>query len=90
MLNGCRPMHLRIMKKILLIALLLLPLPAISGTEFRIEWQDSKGNWRNFPYQGSRSKRAETFLMMKRRALSTGKPHRMINDNGQVVDVFDP
>ena len=83
-------MYLRMIKKIFLIALLLFPLSALSGTEFRIQWQDSKGNWRNFPYQGSRSKKAETFLMMKRRALSTGKPHRMVDDSGQVVDVFDP
>jgi len=78
------------LRHLLAIALLLWPLPAISGTEFRIEWQDSKGNWRNFPYQGSRQKKSETFHMMKRRALSTGKRHRMVNDNGQIVDVFDP
>ncbi len=78
------------LKKFLLIGLLVLPFPAISGTEFRIEWQDSKGNWRNFSYQGTRRKKSETFLMMKRRALSTGKPHRMVDDTGEIVDLFDP
>ena len=78
------------MKKLFLIALLLLPLPAISGTEFSIEWQDSNGNWRNFPYQGTRSKKAQTFQRMKRRAQSTGKAHRMLDDEGKIVDVFYP
>ncbi len=78
------------MRNLLIIVLLLFPSPVMSGTEFKIEWQDSKGNWRNFPYQGSRHKKTETFHMMKRRALSTGKPHRMIDDNGKIVDVFNP
>ncbi len=77
------------MEKFLLIAFLLLPLPALAGTEFRIEWQDSKGNWRNFPYQ-KRHKEAQTFKMMKNRALSTGKPHRMLDDQGNVLKIYVP
>ena len=78
-----------IMKNFLLIAFLLFPLPALAGTEFRIQWQDSNGNWRNFSYQ-KRHKEAQTFQIMKNRALSTGKAHRMLDDQGNILKVYVP
>ena len=59
----------------------------MSYQKFHIEWQDQFGHWKH--YQPKHNE-ADTFRVMKRRAAATGKRHRMIDDNGNRLDLVSP
>ena len=52
-----------------------------------IEWQDQHGNWQH--YQGKQNQ-ADAYRVAKRRAVSTGKRHRLVDDQKHLLDPVDP
>ena len=75
------------MKRLLLIAFLLLPLPAMSAPKFHIQYENQFGQFRHYQ---TKHNEADARRVMKRRAESTGKRHRLVDDNGNLVDLYAP
>jgi len=51
-----------------------------------IEWQDQHGNWHH--YQTKQNK-ADAYRVAERRTESTGKRHRLVDDDGRLLDLID-
>ena len=51
-----------------------------------IEWQDQHGNWHHYQ---TKQNQADAYRVAKRRAESTGKRHRLVNDQGRLLDLID-
>jgi hypothetical protein len=49
-----------------------------------IEWQDQHGNWQHYQ---TKQNQADAYRVAKRRAESTGKRHRLVDDDGRLVDI---
>ena len=52
-----------------------------------IEWQDQNGNWRHFQ---AKQNQADAYRFAQRRAESTGKRQRLVDDDVRLVDLLDP
>jgi hypothetical protein len=52
-----------------------------------IEWQDQHGNW--YHYQNKQNQ-ADAYRVAQRRAESTKKRHRLVDDNGNLMDILNP
>ena len=52
-----------------------------------IEYQDQFGSWKHFQ---TKHNEADAFRVASRRAQSTGKRHRLISDDGALLDLIDP
>ena len=52
-----------------------------------IEWQDQNGNWKHYQ---SKQNQADAYRVAQRRAASTGKRHRLVDDDGRLLDLFNP
>jgi len=52
-----------------------------------IEWQDQKGYWRHFQ---SKQNQTDAYRVAQRRAESTKKRHRLVNDAGNLMDLLNP
>ena len=50
-----------------------------------IEWQDQHGNWRHYQ---SKQNQEDAYRVAQRRAESTGKRHRLVDDDGRLLDVI--
>ena len=59
----------------------------MSYQKFNNEWQDQLGKGRHYQ---TKHNEADTFRVMNRRAEATGKRHRMIDDNGNLLDLVSP
>ena len=59
----------------------------MSAPKFHIQWQDQFGKWKHYT---TKHNEADTFRVMKRRVEATGKRHRMIDDNGNLLDFISP
>ena len=59
----------------------------MSYQKFHIEWQDQFGKWRHYQ---TKHNEADTFRVMKRRAEAIGKRHKIIDDNGNLLDLVSP
>ncbi len=75
------------MTRFLLIALMFLPLPAMAAPKYFIQYHDQFGKWR--PYQ-TKHNEADAFGVMKQRAESIGKRHRLVDEDGRFLDLVDP
>jgi hypothetical protein len=53
----------------------------------RIEWQDQHGYWR--PYQ-TQHHQQNAYRTATTRARSTGKRHRLVDEDGHLLDLIDP
>jgi len=51
-----------------------------------IEWQDQHGNWHHYQ---TKQNQADACRVAKRRAESTGKRHRLVDDDGRLLDLID-
>jgi hypothetical protein len=51
----------------------------------KIEWQDQFGRWHHYQ---TKQNEADAYRIAKSRAESTGKRHRLVNNNGQTVDLL--
>ena len=52
-----------------------------------IEWQDQNGNWHHYQ---SKQNQADAYRVAQRRAESTGKRHRLVDDNENLMDILNP
>ena len=49
-----------------------------------IQWQDQFGRWHHYQ---TKQNQADAYRVAQRRAESTGKRHRLVDDAGQVFDL---
>jgi hypothetical protein len=56
-------------------------------TKFIIQWQDQFGNWQRFQ---EKRNQADAFRTAQNRAQSTGKRHRLVDDQGHLIDLIEP
>ena len=73
--------------KALLLTLLLLPLPAMSAPKFVIQYRDQFGSYRNYQTQHGR---ASAYRTAETKARQTGKVYRIVDGDGNLVDLFYP
>ena len=52
-----------------------------------IQYQDQFGSWKHFQ---TKHNEADAFRVASRRAQSTGKMHRVISDDGALLDLIEP
>ena len=52
-----------------------------------IQWQDQHGNWHHYQ---SKQNQADAYRVTQGRAESTGKRHRLVDDQGRLLDLIDP
>jgi hypothetical protein len=52
-----------------------------------IEWQDKSGNWHHYQ---SKQNQADAYRVAQRLAESTGKRHRLVDDQERLLDLIDP
>jgi hypothetical protein len=52
-----------------------------------IEWQDQHVNWHHYQ---SKQNQADAYRVAQRRTDSTGKRHRLVDDDGRLMDLVDP
>ena len=52
-----------------------------------IQWQDQFGHWQRYSEQHNQ---ASAFRTAQARAKSTGKRHRLVDEDGQLLDVLEP
>ena len=75
------------MKRLLLLTLLLLSVPAMAAPKYRIQVRNQFGGWQQYQtvhHLPSASKSAQ------KRAEQTGKQHRIIDEDGNLVDLLYP
>ena len=73
--------------KLLLALLLLIQPPAIAQMKVFVQYQDQFGHWR--PYQTKHNER-DALRTAQSRAKSTGKRYRLIDENGNLLDLVYP
>ena len=73
--------------KALLLSLLLLPLPAMPAPKYVIQWRDQFGNYRNYQTQHGRT---SAYRTAETKARQTGKVYRIVDGDGNLVDLFYP
>ena len=56
-------------------------------TRVEIEWQDQFGRWQHFQ---TKHNEADAFRTAQSRARSTGKRHRLVDEDGRLLDVLEP
>lgn len=56
-------------------------------TRIVIQWQDQFGHWQRFQ---EKHNEADAFRTAQNRARSTGKRHRLVDEDGRLLDVIDP
>jgi len=54
--------------------------------EIGIEWQDQFGRWHHYQ---SKQNQADAYRVAQRRAESTKKRHRLVDDDGRLLDLVD-
>jgi hypothetical protein len=52
-----------------------------------IQWQDQHGNWHHYQ---TKQNQADAYRVAQRRAESTGKRHRLVDDQRRLLDLIDP
>jgi len=52
-----------------------------------IEWQDQNGNWRHFQ---TKQNQADAYRVAERRAESTKQRHRLVDNEGRLMDLLEP
>jgi hypothetical protein len=50
-----------------------------------IEYQDQHGNWQHYQ---TKQNQVDAYRVAQRRAESTGKRHRLVDDDGRLVDLI--
>ena len=51
-----------------------------------IEWQDQFGRWHQYQ---TKQNQADAYRVAQRRAESTGKRHRLVDEDGHLLDLID-
>jgi hypothetical protein len=53
----------------------------------QIEWQDQHGHWHHYQ---TKQNQADAYRVAQRRADSTRKRHRVVDDAGNLIDLLIP
>ena len=75
------------MRKLLAVTLLLISIPAMAAPKYRIQVRNQFGGWQQYQtvhHLPSASRSAQ------KRAEQTGKQHRIIDEDGNLVDLLYP
>jgi hypothetical protein len=56
-------------------------------TRIVIQWQDQYGCWQRFQ---EKQNQADAYRTAQARARSTGKQHRLVDGDGQLLDLLEP
>ena len=72
---------------LILLHLLLFQQPALAQMKVFIQYQDQFGRWH--PYQTKHNER-DAYRSAESRAKSTGKRYRLVDQNGQLLDLVNP
>ena len=75
------------MKQLLILPLLLLSVPYMAAPKYRVQVRNQFGGWQQYQtvhHLPSASRSAQ------KRAEQTGKQHRIINEEGNLVDLLYP
>ena len=73
--------------KRLLLSLLFISLPAIAAPKYVIQWRDQFGNYSNYQTQHGRT---SAYRTAETKARQTGKVYRIVDGEGNLVDLFYP
>ena len=75
--------------RVLLLPLLLLPLtaPALAQMKFVLQYQDQFGKWHRYQ---EKHNEGDAYRTAKARAKATGKRFRIVDGNGNLVDLVSP
>jgi len=57
------------------------------GTAHQIQWQDQFGRWQHYQTQHNQP---SAYRTAKQRARSTGKRHRLVDAQGNLLDLINP
>ena len=71
----------------LLIVLSLLSLPVMAQTKYIIQWRDQFGKYHNYQTQYGRT---SAYRTAEQRARNTDKVYRIVDGEGNLVDLFYP
>ena len=79
----------RQLMRFLLLPLLLLSLaaPALAHMKFVLQYQDQFGSWKRW---GEKHNEGDAYRTAKARAAATGKRFRIVDGNGNLVDLVSP
>ena len=70
-----------------LMSLLLFQQPALAQMKVFIQYQDQFGRWH--PYQTKHNER-DAYRTAESRARTTGKRYRLVDENGNLLDLVNP
>ena len=56
-------------------------------TRIVIQWQDQFGHWQHFQ---EKHNQGDAFRTAQVRARSTGKRHRLVDEQGRLLDLLEP
>ena len=75
--------------RFLLLPLLLLPLtaPALAQMKFVLKYQDQFGKWHRYQEMHNQG---DAYRTAKARAKATGKRFRIVDSNGNLIDLVTP
>ena len=73
--------------KALLLSLLLLQLPAMAAPKYRIQVRNQFGGWQQYQTVHNLPSASRS---AQRRAEQTGKQHRIIDEDGNLLDLLYP
>ncbi|QNI79063.1 hypothetical protein SynRS9909_01072 [Synechococcus sp. RS9909] len=57
----------------------------LSAMPVNIEWQDQHGHWH---HHQSKQNQTDAYRVAMRRAESTGKRHRLVDDSGRLLELL--
>lgn len=73
--------------RLLLLVSLLLSVPVMPAPKFVIQYRDQFGNYRNYQTQRNRT---SAYRTAENKARETGKVYRIVDGEGNLVDLFYP
>ena len=73
--------------RFLLTALLLFPLPLLAQMKFVLQYQDQFGKWHRYQ---EKHNEGDAYRTAKARAAATGKRFRIVDGNGNLIDLVTP
>jgi hypothetical protein len=65
----------------------ILGFALIGAMTINIEYQDQHGNWHHYQ---TKHNQEDAYRVAQRRAGSTGKRHRLVDDGGRLLDLLNP
>ena len=73
--------------RFLVTALLLFPLPLLAQMKFVLQYQDQFGKWHRYQ---EKHNEGDAYRTAKARAKATGKRFRVVDGDGNLIDLVTP